>query len=229
MASFIAILLLFLASHSIPARPAMRARLVMVFGERGYLSLYGLVSTGLLAWLIVAARRAPYVPLWAPTLEQYWAPVLVMPLALFLLIGGLLSPNPLSVGFRGRTFDPMRPGIVEITRHPVLWGFALWGLSHVIANGDLVAVIMFGGFALFALAAMPAIDGRKRRELGAQWEQFAGFAPLIPFAAPRGSRRWAWRVGLLPRTLGATILAYAGLLMAHAWLFGPDPLLVLRR
>lgn len=221
MADFVAILLLFLASHSIPARPALRARLVRLLGEKLYLTIYGAVSTALLVWLIVAARHAPYISLWPPTLGLYWVPILVMRLALFLFVGGLLSPNPLSVGFRGASFDPARPSIVGITRHPLLWAFALWGLSHVVPNGDLVSVIMFGGFALFALVAMPVVDRRKRRELGPRWEELAAIGPALPFAGR--SRRWAWPRGLLPVIIVATIAVYAGLLLAHPWLFGPDP------
>ena len=49
---------LFLASHSLPARPAVRSRLVAALGEAGYLVLYSAVSLLALTWLIVAAGRA---------------------------------------------------------------------------------------------------------------------------------------------------------------------------
>lgn len=229
MTSFVAILLLFLASHSIPARPRLRARLVAALGERLYLTLYALTSIVLLACLIGAAQRSPYIPLWPPSLTQYWAPILLMPLALFLLIGGVLVPNPFSVGFRGERFDPAKPGIVGITRHPLLWGFALWGLSHMVPNGDLVSIVMFSGFALFAIGAMPMLDRRKKRQLGSKWTELTRNAPAIPFAAV-GKRKmvWAWPRGLLLLTICMTALSYAALLQVHAQLFGPDPTIAVR-
>jgi uncharacterized membrane protein len=56
---------LFVASHSLPARPSLRRRLVRAPGEAGYLALHSLVSLLALGWLVVAAGRAPYVDAWA--------------------------------------------------------------------------------------------------------------------------------------------------------------------
>lgn len=228
MAEFLAALVIFLASHSIPARPRVRTALVGFLGERLYLTLYGLGSLALLAWLILAARRAPYVPLWSPDLLQYWAPILAMPVALFLFIGGAIAPNPLSVSFRSGHFDPMRPGIVGITRHPILWGFVLWASSHLVPNGDLVSVVMFGGFTAFALMAMPMIDRRKQRQRGMAWAGLSRRTSILPFGAlMKGDGDWGWPARSLISTALLTAISYAGLLLLHGPLFGPDPTVVL--
>ncbi len=228
MFEFFAALAIFLASHSIPARPGVRSALVGVLGERLYLAIYGLTSVALLAWLILAAQRAPYIPLWIPDARQYWVPILVMPAALFLLIGGVLAPNPLSVGFRANRFDPAKAGVVGVTRHPILWGFALWAASHVVPNGDLVSVTMFGGFALFALLAMPMIDKRKRRAMGIGWSNLARRTSIVPFGAMlRGTVSWNRPAHTLAATIAITAASYLVLLLAHAALFGPDPTIVL--
>lgn len=229
MSEFLTALLAFLASHSVPALPRIRARLVDLMGEKLYLALYGAVSLGILAWLISAAQRAPLIPLWFAGTGGYWVPIIVMPAAVFLLVGGIVAPNPLSVGFRAHAFDSHRPGIIGITRHPILWGFALWSGSHVVPNGDFVSVIMFGGFALFALAAMPMIDRRKKRQLGMQWNVLARATSGIPFAALLAGRGVpTWPPGLLFWTMGGTAAVYAALLLLHAPLFGPDPAIVFR-
>lgn len=227
MLEFMAALAAFLVSHSIPASPGVRARLVARLGERGYLIGYSLLSLGLLAWLIGAAARAPVIVLWDLQLWQYHVPVTLMLPAFLLLAGGAISANPLSISFSRRRFDPERPGIVAITRHPILWAFVLWAFAHVIPNGDLVPVIMFGGFGSFALLAMPMIDSRKRRAMGARWQELARPTSVVPFAAVLAGRTpMRWRA----RELAATILVgcalYLALLWAHPVLFGPDPRIV---
>lgn len=224
MVEFFLALALFLLSHSIPARPAIRGRLTAALGERTYIILYSLLSLGLLAWLISAATRAPYVPIWNFSIEQYYAPLLLMLPTFMLLVGGAASPNPLSISFSRRPFDPKRPGIVAVTRHPILWGFATWAFAHIVPNGDLVSIIMFGGFGLFALAAMPVIDGRKRRALGEEWDRLARGTSILPFTgrAPR-----PWPSSLLPVTLLGGVLLYLLFLWLHPFLFGPDPKIAL--
>ena len=145
--------------------------------------------------------------------------------AFILFAGGAIAPNPLSISFSRRPFDPDRPGIVAVTRHPLLWAFAIWAFAHVVPNGALVSLIMFGGFGLFALAGMALMDRRKRRQLGSGWEPLAGRTSAVPFLPSRGPRLpWDQR-GLGAATIAAALL-YAALLHLHPWLFGPDPKLV---
>ena len=93
MMEFAFSLAIFLLAHMVPTAPPVRARLTTAFGRRGYLLLYSVVSIALLAWIIVAARRAPYIPLWDPSPWQWWAALVLMPFALFLLLAGLAAVN----------------------------------------------------------------------------------------------------------------------------------------
>ena len=226
MTEFLVALAAFLLSHAVPARPALRARLTGLFGERRYQLLYSALSLALLAWLISAAARAPHLPLWDWAIAQYWAPVMMMLPAAILLVGGAIAPNPLSISVSRRRFEPARPGIIAVTRHPILWAFALWAFAHIVPNGDLVSLIMFGGFGLFALIGMALIDRRKRRELGQEWPQLVRRTSVVPFAPSAETRLpWDWG-GLALATLAGTLL-YAAFLYLHPWLFGPDPSAVL--
>lgn len=144
--------------------------------------------------------------------------------AFLLFAGGAVCPNPLSISFSKSRFDPDRPGIVAITRHPILWGFALWAFAHVVPNGDLVSVVMFGGFGSFALLAMPIVDRHKRRALGPSWRDLADRTSLVPFGALAAGRiRMRWRTPQLLATLAIGAGLYAALLWLHPYLFGPDP------
>jgi len=134
----------------------------------------------------------------------------VMLPACWLLTGGLASPNPLSVSLSRARFDPRYPGIVGLVRHPVMWGFALWALVHTVANGDLVSLILFGGFLVFSLAGMKLLDRRRKRQLGAEWERLQ-----------HGGR--GWTVSQLLITFGGGTLLYVVLLALHPVLIGPDP------
>src|SRR5690349_3390428 len=118
----------FLAAHLLPSAPGVRPALVARWGRGVYLVGYSAVSLALLAWVVIAARRADVVMLWEPAPWQWLTPFVVMPFALFLIVAGLAEPNPLSIAWR----KGERPGPVSaITRHPVLWGFLLWAAAHV--------------------------------------------------------------------------------------------------
>jgi uncharacterized membrane protein len=213
----------FLAAHSLPSIAPLRRALAQALGRRGYLAAYSLMSLALLAWLISAALKAPYVGLWQPPPWAYEAALVLASLGTVLVAAGLVRANPLSVGFVGGAgFDPQRPGLVGVTRHPVLWGFVLWALAHVAANGDAVTVVLFAALGLFSLAGLWLVDRRHRRLLGqGAWWRLAARAPLIPFAC--GMPRFAG-TDLLALGVGAAVTA-ALLAGVHLWLFGADPLI----
>ena len=110
MIEFLTALGVFLFSHTIPARSSLRQRLTAAMGERWYLLLYSMLSIALLVWLISAALRAPFVPLWNLAPWQYGVPIALMLPASMLLMGGLFAPNPLSISLSRASFDPARPG-----------------------------------------------------------------------------------------------------------------------
>ena len=226
MARFLGVLAVFLIAHIIPALPAIRRTLQARLGEGGFIGAYSLLSLLLFAWLIREALNAPYIPLWFAGPWSFWLAILLVPLALFLLGMGVLAPNPLSIAFVTRPYDPAAPGSVAITRHPTLWGLGLWGLAHVPANGHLVGLILFGGLGIFALIGMGVVEDRRRATLGeTQWRTLAGATSLLPFVAIlRGRARWPTdTVSLVGGTIGL-LLAVLLLAGGHLWLFGRDPL-----
>lgn len=208
----------FFLSHSLPLRPRLRSALRARLGARGFGLAYSGLSLAVLAWLIGAAGRAPHVPLWAWAPWQNYIVIAVMLPVCLLLALTLGRPNPLSFGgaHNGR-FDPARPGLVRWTRHPLLLALALWSAAHLLANGDLAHVILFGTFAGFSLLGMRLVDRRKRAELGPDWTRLVQAVRAAPLAALRPEP------ALMPR-LGLGLALYAALLWAHPLLFGVDPL-----
>lgn len=224
-AEFFGAFIIFMASHRIPTAPATKARLQARLGARGFTIAYSTLSTLLLAWLIVAAGNAPFVPLWDQAGWQRWLVNLAMPVALALAVYGVGVPNPLSFGGFKAGFDPDRPGIAGVLRHPLLWALALWSGAHLLANGDLAHVLLFGSFTAFAVFGMVAIDRRNQRVMGPDgWQNAARNTSVYPFAAliegrwhPRGIPS-LWRAGLV-------IVVWAGLFHLHAPVIGvlPNP------
>lgn len=217
---------LFFGSHLIPARPLVRARLKAILGERAYLAAYSAVSLALLAWLFVAAGRVPAVVLWDTAPWQLWVPIIVMPFVCVLLAFGVGAAHPLSIlGTDRRPFDPGRPGIAGITRHPVLWAFTLWALAHIVPNGDLAHVLLFGLFAAFGAAGMAVVERRRRRTLGmAEWQRLARRTSLVPFAALINGRWHPELRALEAFRLAGAVALYLGFLILHAPVIGVSPL-----
>ncbi|AZV77447.1 NnrU family protein [Parasedimentitalea marina] len=213
---FIAALIVFLLSHMFPVRPPMRPWLIARLGQNGYVLAYSVLSLLVLGWLIVAASRAPYIGI-LPQLEIFrWAPLVVMPLACLIAVGGIMGQNPLSFGGMGaKPFDPTRPGMLAVTRHPLLAAMALWAAAHLLANGDLAHVILFGLFASFAMMGMSMIDRRKQRSLGpGEWQRLAqGTARLNLMRMP---------LSVVPLLLAAGV--FLTLILLHEPVIGYVPL-----
>ena len=224
-AEFVAALTVFLVSHVLPATRSLRAGIVNSLGDRGYLTIYSAISLIVLVWLISATERAPFVSLWGFAPWRLWVPNLAMPLVCLLITLGLSKPNPLSFGIRrAAKFDPGRPGIVGIARHPILWAIALWAGAHVVPNGDLAHVLLFGSFSLFAVLGMLVVDHRARRRLGEEeWSRLASRTSLIPFARIVTQPRWPARVRLDAWPLIGAAALYGALIFSHRAVFGISP------
>src|SRR5512143_472392 len=137
---------LFVATHLALSSPQLRAPLVARMGENGFRGLYSLLSLALLVWVAFAYRDAPVIDLWNPPIGLKHLSLLIMPIACVLLVCGLTTANPSAIGGdRPANIDAGPAGILAVTRHPVMWGFALWGIAHLLANGDAAGLILFGG------------------------------------------------------------------------------------
>ncbi|WP_425043955.1 NnrU family protein [Primorskyibacter sp. S87] len=214
---FILALVVFLISHAIPVRPPVRPWLIARLGRTGYFVCYSLASLAILLWLIVAAARAPYIEVIPPLEILRWLPNLAMPVVCLLAVAGMAIRNPLSFGGMGRReFDPDAPGILAASRHPLLLALCLWAGSHLLANGSLAHVILFGLFAVFAVVGMSLIDRRKKRELGSDWSRLAQNTARLSLRLPSPPLPlWVWATALL---------LWLALLLLHGPIIGMSPL-----
>jgi uncharacterized membrane protein len=169
-------------------RDALTARL----GEKPYRGLFSLASLVGIGWMVYAYRRAPLIATWGflPAFRQA-AYVLVFIAFLFAVIG-ILTPSPTQVGMESRLEPQMVRGMVRITRHPFLWGVGLWAATHLIVNGDVASLILFGTLLALAIGGPASIDAKRRRKFPEGWRKFAAATSSVPFGAiARGGNRLA--------------------------------------
>lgn len=212
---FVAAYSVFLVSHTLPIRPPLKPYIVARLGKTGFALVYSLLSIAVLVWLVIAAGRAPYVEVWPRLRMQDYVTVAALTAACLIVAQAAFRPNPLSFGgWRNAEFNPAAPGISGWLRHPYLAALALWAAGHAAPNGDLAHVLLFGGFALFALFGMKLIDRRRRREMGEdQWTSLVRSAK-----AGRSLRPDADAVV----RLGAGVALLAALIALHPIVIGLD-------
>lgn len=214
--------LAFLFLHLALSFHPVRSRLVARLGEDRFAAVYSLVVGAAFAALVAGWMYRDFVPIWEPPPFTRWIPLVVMPFAFFFVLAGYTTKSPSMAGKQDEA-DAGPRGVVTVTRHPALWGFALWGLAHLTANGDLASMLLFGSIAALALLGMLHIDRRRARTMGARWDRFAAQTSIVPFVAIlRGRTRLDAR-GLLWRAMLALAI-YAAMLALHEWEFGVSPL-----
>lgn len=214
----------FLVTHLGIAGTPMRGMLVGLVGERVYLIGYALLSLFAISWLADAYKVAPYVETWGQLYGLQSAALVLMLPAFLLVVVGLTTPSPTLVGAeRLLAEEGVVKGVLRVTRHPFLMGVALWALVHLIVNGDLASLILFGSMFLLVSVGAFSIDTKRAATMGEQWRVFANQTSVIPFVAivqgrnrfEAGELGW-WRVLL-------AILAFAAFMHFHADLFGVKP------
>lgn len=213
----------FVISHLGLSGKAARDSLVARLGEKGFRGVYSLIALLVLVMMMLAYSRAPSIFLWVPGHGLRHLPLLIMPVALILIAGGVLGPNPSALR-KSDALDQTEPasGVLRITRHPMMWGIALWAVAHILANGDFASLFFFGGFLLTAILGSLHLDRRMASEQGERWARFAAETSYIPFAALlSGRQRWSWAELGKPAFLG--LGAFIVLLFLHPYLFGVRP------
>lgn len=212
--------LMFVLGHlvlsSIPVRRIFERRL----GGKVFQLLYSVLALSTAIWMEFSYRAAPYIELFRAPPWTRWIPNVVMPIALLFFVCSVSTKSPTMAG-QEKAVDVEPRGILRITRHPMLWSFAMWGLAHMSANGDIASLVLFSGIATLAILGMMHIDSRRRVTLGDAWTPFAEKTSLIPFA--KGN------IGKAIVEIGAvriivTLVVFGGLLHLHKTVIGVSAL-----
>ena len=145
-------LILFFAIHLVPANVELKNGLIARFGAVGYKAIFGVSSLVGLALIVLGFYKLQLHPgknpiLWdPPTWSRHLALALMLP-AMIALVA---------------TYVPSH--IHVMLKHPMLVAIKIWALAHLLANGDLAALVLFGSFLAFAV--FDRISVKKRGDLG---------------------------------------------------------------
>jgi uncharacterized membrane protein len=211
----------FVGGHFLLSSPPIRSPLAARLGERGFAGLYSVLAIAAFIWMLLAFGAAPRVPLWTAPGWARTLPFVIMPLAALLLVAGLTQLNPTLVmqSMVAAGSDPA-PGILKVTRHPMMWAFGLWALAHIPINSHAAALILFGSLAVLALGGTLAIDAKHRARDPDGFNRLAAATSNLPFAALLSGRArvtpgdiGGWRL-----VLAAAL--YVALLVGHPLIAG---------
>lgn len=139
-------LVLFLGMHAVTMKRDLRARLIERLGAGGYKGLYSAVSILGFVLLIYGyglQRAAGYTVVWEPPVwTRHLALLLNLPIFILLAVG-------------------QRPSwLLSRVKHPMLLAVKIWATAHLLANGDLGSMLLFGGFLAWAVMARISVKRR---------------------------------------------------------------------
>lgn len=225
MTMLIAAAAFFVLIHLIVAGTPLRDAITGRIGEGPYMGLFSLASLAGIAWLVMAFGQARLATandvLWSASPLIRVIQLVIQLVTLLLVVPGLTTPNPTSVRQEATLQKPdVVKGMLRITRHPFLWGVAIWAAGHLLVNGDAAGIILFGSLLALSLFGTVSIDAKRRRKLGKAWDAFAAQTSNVPFGAIASGRQrlslgeigW-WRIAL-------AILVWAALAWTHPYFVG---------
>lgn len=176
-------LILFLGAHLVPTLRGYRDGLLKQLGENGYKGLFSLVSLLGLVLIIWGFAHRDYVPIWSPPGFMKHITFLLM-LPVFILLAAAYIPS----------------NIHTLAKHPMLLAIKLWAFAHLLVNGDLAGILLFGSF--LAYAVVDRISVKRRAALG-----------------PLGTRQGGIGGDIAAVVIGLAVYAFM-LLYGHQWLIG---------
>ncbi|MBX7481739.1 NnrU family protein [Qipengyuania qiaonensis] len=198
--SLLAASLAFVGTHFALSHP-LRRPLVGMLGETGFMFAYSLVAAACMAWMYFAFAAAPTADLGGSG-DIGWiaATVLTLP-ALVLFVGSLIG-NPALPAPGAEKLAAREPaGVFAVTRHPMMWGFALWAISHIVLFWSWRTMFVAGAILSLALVGARMQDRKKEALMGPAWTEWEAKTSYWP--------RW----GRLP---GAGVILWA--IAIAAWL-----------
>ncbi|RPF71476.1 NnrU family protein [Aurantiacibacter spongiae] len=166
--SLVAASVAFVGTHFALSHP-LRAPLVSRIGERPFLGLYSVVAIAGLWWMTRAFRAAPSPDL-AGSSNIGWAVASALTVIALVLFLGSLRGNPAFPSPAAADTAHHEPaGVFRVTRHPMMWGFALWAAAHMLLWWSWRTVIVAGAILVLALLGAHLQDRKKARLQGAAW------------------------------------------------------------
>lgn len=182
MSLLIATCVLFVGTHFLLSHP-LRAGLAGRLGERGFQIVYSVVAIATFIMLVQAWRgMPPEPPLWVVDDPLWMLATLIVLLASILFMGSLIGNPALPAPNAAAAAQGAPRGVFAITRHPMMWGFALWALAHALVMPTPAQFVLSATIAFLALVGSAGQDVKKARLMGDTWRHWAARTSFLPFA-----------------------------------------------
>lgn len=178
MELLVAGLIIFFVMHLVPVLGSLRQAMLKRLGQNGYKAIFSLISLGGFVLIVLGKGDAEFIEIYEPPAWAMHATGLMMLLAIVCMVSFIIKTR-----------------VRNMTAHPMLWGVTFWSVGHLIANGDLASLLLFGSFLGYALFTM--INARSARPDG------------LPSTLIQDG------VGLV-----VSSLLYMALMMGHGWFAG---------
>ncbi|WP_447762288.1 NnrU family protein [Sphingopyxis panaciterrae] len=177
---------LFVGTHFALSHP-LRAPLADRMGERAFLIVYSIVAIATFIMVVQAWRgMPPEPPLWVAGDALWSFASLIVLFASVLFMGSLIGNPALPAPNAAAAAQGAPRGVYAITRHPMMWGFALWALAHALVMPTAAQFVLSGTIAFLALAGSAGQDIKKARLMGDSWRHWAARTSFVPFARQIG-------------------------------------------
>lgn len=214
-------LMAFVGTHFLLSHP-LRTPIVKAVGEGVFQGIYSVVALATFVWVYFAFSAAPRgIDFW-PVGDTLWAIASALMLIGSILFAGSFMGNPAMAapGAEKAAMQPAR-GVFAITRHPMMWGFALWGVVHALVAPYQASLALCLAMIILALVGSAGQDRKKARLMGDSWNDWRSRTSFLPYGNQlRGRTGWAtaWP-GRTPVLLGVAI--WLGASYLHPMLGGP--------
>lgn len=194
MTQLIAASMALVGSHFALSHP-LRAPIVAKIGEGAFRGLYTIVALTTLGWTICAYRAVPADVVYAASDAAWMIATLLMWIASVLLIGSLVGNPALPVPGARKAAGQDPRGVYAITRHPMMWSFALWATVHAVIAPSVRNHVLMLAIVFLALVGAMMQDRKKARLMGDAWKTWRARTAYFPFGAQL-TGRLAWRAAV---------------------------------
>jgi uncharacterized membrane protein len=212
LTSLIAANLAFAGTHVALSHP-LRAPLIRMVGDKGFLGLYSLVAFAALGWIIVAFRQVGPGggALWNGQTDLAWGLASLLTLISLTLVVGANKGNPAMPGVGAEAISRAEAkGVFAVTRHPMMWGFAIWALSHILISPTPRTIVTAGTMGALGLLGSHLQDRKKEALLGAAWNEWESRTSFVP--------RLGKLAGIAPAIWVIALVLWLALSWLHVWL-----------
>jgi uncharacterized membrane protein len=206
MESLVVACIAFVGLHFLLSHP-LRKPIVGAVGEGPFLGIYSLAALLSFGWMVVAFRAIPAEPLWWSVGDIGWAVATALMLVASVLLVGSLFGNPAFPSPSGGGHEAIGEarGVYAITRHPMMWGLALWALAHAAIFPTMANAVLSGAILVLALVGAALQDRKKAALQAGIWPAWQARTSYWPFAAQIAGRA-PWTPGDARALIGGLVL-----------------------